>query len=160
MLPLPLGRHSKFENVEVKIYLQFLQSNAKYSINESLDCFECLCRKIVRKYWGVASVEPPGANNESSEVDDFLLPVTFNFNPSNMLDNVKNFWRFVISPSVVSKMRNLKKSWQPKNTWVSVLWHFENFSQLNFCANFLTFFDNFWQFLIGLFLIGFLNIFK
>jgi len=36
------------------------------------------------------------ANNESSEVVDILLPVTFYFKPT-MLDNVKNFWRFVIS---------------------------------------------------------------
>jgi len=32
----------------------------------------------------------PGANNESSEVIDILLPVTFYFNPSTRLDNVKN----------------------------------------------------------------------
>jgi len=38
----------------------------------------------------------PGANNESSEVIDILLPVTFYFNPSTRLDNVKNLWRFVI----------------------------------------------------------------
>jgi len=30
------------------------------------------------------------ANNESSEVIDILLPVTFYFNPSTKLDNVKN----------------------------------------------------------------------
>jgi len=36
-----------------------------------------------------------GANNES-EVVDILLHVTFYFNSSTMLDNVKNFWRFVI----------------------------------------------------------------
>jgi len=30
------------------------------------------------------------ANNESSEVIDILLPVTFYFNPSTRLDNVKN----------------------------------------------------------------------
>jgi len=39
----------------------------------------------------------PVANNESSEVIDILLPVTFYFNPSTRLDNVKNLWRFVIS---------------------------------------------------------------
>jgi len=33
----------------------------------------------------------PRANNESSEVVDILLPVTFYFNPSTRLDNVKNF---------------------------------------------------------------------
>jgi len=38
----------------------------------------------------------PLANNESSEVIDILLPVTFYFNPSTRLD-VKNIWRFVIS---------------------------------------------------------------
>jgi len=38
----------------------------------------------------------PAANNESSEVVDILLPVTFYFNPSTWLDNVKNVWRFVI----------------------------------------------------------------
>jgi len=37
------------------------------------------------------------ANNESSVVIDILLPVTFYFNPSTRLDNVKNLWRFVIS---------------------------------------------------------------
>jgi len=37
-----------------------------------------------------------GANNESSGVIDILLPVTFYFNPSTRLDNVKNLWRFVI----------------------------------------------------------------
>jgi len=37
------------------------------------------------------------ANNDSSEVIDILLPVTFYFNPSTRLDNVRNFWRFVIS---------------------------------------------------------------
>jgi len=31
----------------------------------------------------------PLANNESSEVIDILLPVTFYFNPSTRLDNVK-----------------------------------------------------------------------
>jgi len=31
------------------------------------------------------------ANNESSEVVDILLPVTFYCNPSTRLDNVKNF---------------------------------------------------------------------
>jgi len=31
------------------------------------------------------------ANNESSEVVDILLPVTFYFNPSTRLDNVTNF---------------------------------------------------------------------
>jgi len=31
------------------------------------------------------------ANNESSEVIDILLPVTFYFKPSTRLDNVKNF---------------------------------------------------------------------
>jgi len=30
------------------------------------------------------------ANNESSEVIDILLPVTFYFNPSTRLDNVKS----------------------------------------------------------------------
>jgi len=40
------------------------------------------------------------ANNESSEVIDILLPVTFYFNPSTRLDNVKNFLRFVISSRV------------------------------------------------------------
>jgi len=38
-----------------------------------------------------------GANNESSEVIDILLPVTFYFHPSTRLDNATNFWRFVIS---------------------------------------------------------------
>jgi len=38
----------------------------------------------------------PGSKYESSEVIDSLLPVTFYFNPSTMLDNVQNFWRFVI----------------------------------------------------------------
>jgi len=33
----------------------------------------------------------PRANNESSEVVDILLPVTFYFIPSTRLDNVKNF---------------------------------------------------------------------
>jgi len=33
----------------------------------------------------------PGANNESSEVIDILLPVTCYFNPLTRLDNVKNF---------------------------------------------------------------------
>jgi len=37
------------------------------------------------------------ANNESSEVVDILLLVTFYFNPSTRLDNVKNLWRFIIS---------------------------------------------------------------
>jgi len=32
-----------------------------------------------------------GTNNESSEVIDILLPVTFYFNPSTRLDNVPNF---------------------------------------------------------------------
>jgi len=32
-----------------------------------------------------------GANNESSEVIDILLPLTFYFNLSARLDNVKNF---------------------------------------------------------------------
>jgi len=32
----------------------------------------------------------PVANNESSEVIDILLPVTFYFNPSTRLDNIKN----------------------------------------------------------------------
>jgi len=51
------------------------------------------------------------ANNESSEVD-ILLPVTFHFNPSTRLDNVKNLRRFVISqqddhvPPVVYKRFN------------------------------------------------------
>jgi len=31
----------------------------------------------------------PCANNESSEIIDNLLPVTFLFNPSTRLDNVK-----------------------------------------------------------------------
>jgi len=31
-----------------------------------------------------------GANNESSEVIDILLPVSFYFNPSTRLDHVKN----------------------------------------------------------------------
>jgi len=31
------------------------------------------------------------ANNESSEVVDILLPVTFYFNPSTRLDNATNF---------------------------------------------------------------------
>jgi len=35
----------------------------------------------------------PRANNESSEVIDILLPVTFYFNPSTRLDNVRNLWR-------------------------------------------------------------------
>jgi len=39
----------------------------------------------------------PDVNYESSEVIDILLPVTFYFNPSTRLDNVKNLWRFVIS---------------------------------------------------------------
>jgi len=38
-----------------------------------------------------------GANNESSEVIDILLPVTIYFNPLPRLDNAKNFCRFVIS---------------------------------------------------------------
>jgi len=33
----------------------------------------------------------PVVNNESSEVIDILLPVTFYFNPSTRLHNVKNF---------------------------------------------------------------------
>jgi len=37
------------------------------------------------------------ANNESSEVVDILLHVTFYFNPLTKLNNVKNFWRFDIS---------------------------------------------------------------
>jgi len=37
-----------------------------------------------------------GANNKSSEVADILMPVTFYFYHSTRLDNVKNFWRFVI----------------------------------------------------------------
>jgi len=48
----------------------------------------------------IISSRPTGirdANNESSEVIDILLPVTFYFNPSTRLDNVKNLWRFVIS---------------------------------------------------------------
>jgi len=40
------------------------------------------------------------ANNESSEVIDILLPVTFLFYPSTRLDNVKNLWRFAISMRV------------------------------------------------------------
>jgi len=43
------------------------------------------------------SYRDPAANNESSEVIDILLPVTFYFNPSTRLDNVKNLRRFVIS---------------------------------------------------------------
>jgi len=35
-------------------------------------------------------------NNESSKVVDILLSVTFYFNPSTRLDNVKIFWRFFI----------------------------------------------------------------
>jgi len=38
------------------------------------------------------------ANNESSEIIDILLQVTYYFNPSTRLDNVKNLWRFVIIP--------------------------------------------------------------
>jgi len=38
----------------------------------------------------------PEANNESSEVSDILLPVSFYFNPSTRLDNVKILWRFDI----------------------------------------------------------------
>jgi len=37
-----------------------------------------------------------GANNESSEVIDILLPVIFYLNPSIRID-VKNLWRFFIS---------------------------------------------------------------
>jgi len=37
-----------------------------------------------------------GANNESSEVCGYLLPVTYLINPSTRLDNATNFWRFVI----------------------------------------------------------------
>jgi len=33
----------------------------------------------------------PSANNESSEVVDILLPVTFYFNPSTRLDKATNF---------------------------------------------------------------------
>jgi len=36
------------------------------------------------------------AKHESSEVIDICLPVTFYFNPSTRLDNVKNLWRFII----------------------------------------------------------------
>jgi len=39
----------------------------------------------------------PEANNESSEVIEILLPVTFYFNPLTRLDNFKNLWRFFIS---------------------------------------------------------------
>jgi len=37
-----------------------------------------------------------GANNESSEVVDILLPGTFYFNPLTRLDNGTNFWQFDI----------------------------------------------------------------
>jgi len=36
------------------------------------------------------TISPRAANNESSEVVDILLPVTFYFNPSTRFDNVKN----------------------------------------------------------------------
>jgi len=44
------------------------------------------------------------ANNESSDVVDILLPVTFYFNPSTRLDNATNIWRLVICcpPSVTA----------------------------------------------------------
>jgi len=40
------------------------------------------------------------ANNELSEVFDILLRVTIYSNPSTRLDNVRNFWWFVISLQV------------------------------------------------------------
>jgi len=39
----------------------------------------------------------PRANTESSKVIEILLPVTFYFNTSTRLDNVRNLWRFVIN---------------------------------------------------------------
>jgi len=38
----------------------------------------------------IAEMDVRSANNESSEVVDILLPVTFYLNPSTRLDNVKN----------------------------------------------------------------------
>jgi len=60
-------------------------------------CVEPTCT-LVQAYF-------PVANNESSEVIYILLPVTFYFNPSTRLDNVKNLWRFVISFPVWCIMR-------------------------------------------------------
>jgi len=40
------------------------------------------------------------ANNESSEVVDIILPVTFYFNPSTRRDNVKNFWIYMFRYSL------------------------------------------------------------
>jgi len=63
----------------------------------------------------------PVANNESSEVIDVLLPVTFYLNPSPRLDNVKNFWRFVINLPVESLHRSIgldvkdEQAFQPIN---------------------------------------------
>jgi len=46
----------------------------------------------VWKGWQFYVIAVRSANNESSEVIDILLPVTFYFNPSTRLDNVKNLW--------------------------------------------------------------------
>jgi len=59
----------------------------------------------------------PMANNESSEVIDILLPVTFYFNLSTRLDNVKTLWRFVISSLLHSDdFLRLHKGKQPEYT--------------------------------------------
>jgi len=56
---------------------------------------------------------PPGANHESSEVVEILLPMTFYFNPATRLDNVRNFWRFVISPPPRGPTRTFNFLQQP-----------------------------------------------
>jgi len=45
---------------------------------------------IDHNYIIILDISSPFANNESSEVIDILLPLTFYFNPSTRLDNVKN----------------------------------------------------------------------
>jgi len=48
------------------------------------------CTPAFSKYTSLQAQRFQQANNESSEVIDNLLPVTFDFNPSTRLDNVKN----------------------------------------------------------------------
>jgi len=56
------------------------------------------------------------ANHDSSEVIDILLPVSFYFNSSTRLDNVKNFWRFVISLGAFHNVLTLTR-------FTSILWN-------------------------------------
>jgi len=66
-----------------------------------------------------------GANKESSEVIDILLPVTFYFNSSTRLDNVKSFWRFVISDQGALDIVHAASSKQDiiakKHSWISMV---------------------------------------